>query len=116
MLGKIFLQLQPRRTAQSSVRWNWQGFLTKRFDRATGEYKYEDWEKVIMGSSEPTKAGKSLLQRHLNNEEHIKPKEIKRRTTARVIYERKTRRIDDLTKYIQFMKDHPDEFKSGRKK
>jgi hypothetical protein len=81
MLGKLLLQLQPRRI-QTSVRWNWQGYLTKRFDRATGQYKYDDWERIIMGSQEPTKGGKSLLQRHLNNEEHIKPTEAKRRVSA----------------------------------
>jgi hypothetical protein len=115
MLGK-FLLLQPRQNAVLRVRWYWQGFLTKRFDRATGEYKYDDWEKIVMGSQEPTKAGKSLLQRHLNNEEHLKPTEIKRRTAARIIYNRKIKRIDDLTKYIQFMKEHPDDFKPGRNK
>ena len=98
------------------VRWNWQGYLTTRFDRATGKYKYDDWDQLIMGSQEPTKAGKSLLQRHLYNEEHIKPKEIKRRTASRIIYDRKIKRIDDLTKYIQFMKDHAYDFKPGRKK
>jgi hypothetical protein len=116
MLGKVILRVQPRIVSVSNIRWNWQGFLTKRFDRASGQYKYDDWERVMLGSQEPTKGGKSLLQRHLNNEEHIKPTEIKRRTTSRVLYDRKIKRIDDLMKYIQFMKDHPDDFKAGRKK
>ena len=69
-----------------------------------------------MGSSEPMKGSISLLEKHLHNEEHVKPKEVKRRTTARVIYNRQIKRIDDLTKYIKFMKDHPDEFDRGKKK
>lgn len=82
MIGKIFCQLQPRRTQKNSIRWNWQGFLTKRYDRATGQYKYEDWDKVLYGYQEPNKGGVSLLQRHLENEEHIKPTAIKRMVSA----------------------------------
>lgn len=117
LLNKALFKIKPHTAVGvlATVRWNWQGFLTQRFDRASGQYKFDDWEKLMLGSQEPTKAGKSLLQRHLNNEEHIKPKEIKRRTTSRVLYDRKIKRIEDLTKYIQFMKDHPDDFKSGRK-
>lgn len=101
---------------QQTVRWNWQGFLTKHYDRATGKYKYDDWENILLGSSEPMKGSRSLLQTHLYNEEHVKPKEVKRRTAAKVIYNRQIKRVDDLTKYIKFMKDHPDEFDRGRKK
>jgi hypothetical protein len=101
---------------QQTIRWNWQGYLTKYYDRATGKYKYNDWGDILMGSAEPMKGTRSLLQKHLYNEEHVKPKEVKRRTTARVIYNRQIKRIDDLTKYIKFMKDHPDEFDRGRKK
>jgi hypothetical protein len=101
---------------QQSIRWNWQGFLTKHYDRATGKYKYDDWDNIMLGAAEPMKGSRSLLDRHLNNEEHIKPKEVKRRTAARVIYERKIKRIDDLTKYIKFMRDHPDDFDRGKSK
>jgi hypothetical protein len=100
---------------QQTKRWNWQGFLTKHYDRATGKYKYNDWSEILMGSAEPMKGGRSLLQKHLYNEEHVKPKEVKRRTAARVIYTRQMKRIEDLTKYIKFMKDHPDEFDRGQK-
>jgi hypothetical protein len=98
------------------VRWNWQGFLTKHYDRATGTYKYDDWDSVVTGSPEPMKGSQSLLQLHLRKERHIKPTEEKRRNAARVTYERKIKRVDDLTKYIKFMQDHPEEFKGSKSK
>jgi hypothetical protein len=101
---------------RQTLRWNWQGYLTKHYDRATGKYKFDDWDNIIMGSSEPMKGSRSLLQKHMFDEEHVKPKEVKRRTAARVIYNRQIKRIDDLTKYIKFMKDPPDEFDRGQKK
>lgn len=118
MIGqKLFTCFQARqKVALLTIRWNWQGCLTKYFDRATGTYKYEDWDNILAGSAEPTKRGQSLLQMHLRSERHIKPKEVKRRTNDRVIYERKIKRIEDLTKYIKLMKSGPEEFnRDGRK-
>jgi hypothetical protein len=102
--------------ALQSMRFNWQGFLTKHYDRATGKYKYDDWDEIMTGSTEPMKGSKSLLERHLNNVEHIKPKEIKRRINERIILDSQTKRIDDLTRYIKFMREHPEDFGRSRKK
>lgn len=108
---KLLSHIDARHKVYSlAVRWNWQGCLTKYFDRATGTYKYDNWDNVLAGSAEPTKKGQSLLQMHLRNERHIKPKEVKRRTNSRIIYDRKIKRIEDLTKYIKLMKSGPEEF------
>ena len=101
---------------QQTVRWNWQGYLSKHFDRTTGKYKFDDWNNILLGSVEPMKGNRSLLATHLYNEEHIKRTEMKRRKAAKAIYDRSMKRIDDLTKYIKFLQDHPDEFDGGRKK
>lgn len=97
---------RPFTSRVSAMRWNWQAVLTKRYDRATGTYKYDDWEEIMRGASEPNKHGQSLLERHLRNEEHIKRKKVKYMKKDRIKYERTVKRIDDLISYIKFMKDH----------
>jgi len=89
------------------IRQNWQVVLGRRFDRATGTYKYQDWDELVFSFREPTKHdGTNYLQRHLNQEEHIKPTELKRRINERKVYRRSVKRLEDLTSYIQFMRDN----------
>jgi hypothetical protein len=53
--------------------------LTRRLDRKTGQYKYDDWEYLARGFQEPTLlSGETLLSRHLKQKEHIKPTEQNR--------------------------------------
>jgi len=91
-------------------RWNWQVFLRRRFDRRTGQYKYEDWDDLIMSFQEPSlSSGVSLRQRDWAATEHIKPTERKRRINSRKTYDRDVKRIEDLTNYIKFIQDNKDE-------
>lgn len=120
-----------RMTDTIQIRWHWQAFLTKKIDRTSntphrsvdstkGEsgdnlrsavYKYEDWTNVIRGFHDPMKHNKSLLDRHLNAKVHIKPTEQKRRIKSNQIYQRSVKRVDDLASYIQFVRDHKDDFR-----
>ena len=96
--------LQPPPPQQH--RWNWQIFLDRRFDKETGKYKYDDWDRVIMSVKEPRLAnGMSLLRRSLMRNHHVKPTTKKKRVNEGKEYRRKIKRIDDLTNYIQFMKE-----------
>jgi hypothetical protein len=100
-----------------SKRWNYQVFLTRRLDRKTGQYKYDDWEYLAKGIQEPTLLnGETLLNRHLKQEEHIKPTEGNRRLNDAKLYRRSRKHVEDLTSYIQFVNQEPgDEKKKGRK-
>ena len=69
---------------------------------------YPDWEELAGGFPEPSKGSQSLLQRHLEQEEHIKPTEIKRRINSAKAYRRSLQQLEDLTSYIQFTKEQDD--------
>lgn len=61
---------------------------------------------MARGFSEPMKGNRqSLLDLHLSEEEHIKPKEIKRRVNAKKRYDRSVTRLYELTSYIEFTKE-----------
>jgi len=113
--------LQLHSTAR---RWNWEVVLRRRWNPATRKVQYEDWDSVVFQIQEPTKqqdsdggivsGGRnrgspdgvttvSLLERHLQQEEHIKPTELNRRLNSAKIYKRSVKRVNDLTKYIQFV-------------
>jgi hypothetical protein len=115
---------------RQQVRSHWQAFLTKRIDRTSNTsqrssidkdnkginsgsvvYKYEDWLNVIRGFHDPMKHNKSLLDLHLRSKVHIKPTAQKRQVKANQIYQRSVKRVDDLASYIQFVRDHKDEFR-----
>jgi len=85
-------------------------YLYKRYDRRTGTWKYVDWEEIIRGVEEPHKQGEYELDRHWNAKRHIKKNVEKQRKKDRKIYNANVKKIDDLVKYIQFVKDHPDDF------
>lgn len=117
MLGKaIFRQLirQPQRPLSvhltATRQPHWQAYLYKRYDRATGEWKYVDWEEIIRGVEEPHKNGQWELERHWSQKRHLKPNVVRQRKKDRKEYNVKVKKIEDLVKYIQFMKDHPDDF------
>ena len=122
---------------QEQVRYHWQAVITKRLDRTSNtrfkdrnkdpaagslsdnnnnnnvasQYKFDDWAYVARGFQEPTKlGGKSLLQRHLETREHMKPTTQRQRIKSRQVYERSVKRVEDLTSYIQFVKDHKEDF------
>jgi len=87
------------------LRQNWQIVLQKEKQK-NGEYKYPDWEEVASDIPEPMKNSRlSLLDRHLRNTEHIKPTEMKRRINSKKEYERSLKKLNDLTKYIHFIRD-----------
>lgn len=87
-------------------RWNWQIFLTKRFDRATGTYKYPDWDRLVLTMKEPTLYdGTSLLRRSQLMKFHIKPTTMRKRAKERKVYNRSVKRVEDLMKYVKFTKE-----------
>lgn len=116
---------------KQQIRSHWQAFLTKKLDRTSNTtqrsvdnttaesvdnirsavYKYEDWINVIRGFHDPMKHNKSLLERHLNTKVHVKPTEQKRRIKSNQIYQRSVKRVDDLASYIQFVRDHKEDFR-----
>jgi hypothetical protein len=99
-----------------SRRWNYQVFLTRRLDRKTGQYKYDDWEYLARGFQEPTLlSGETLLSRHLKQKEHIKPTEQNRRLNDAKLYRRSRKHVEDLTAYIQFVNQEPGDEKTKRK-
>jgi hypothetical protein len=99
-----------------SRRWNYQVFLTRRLDRKTGQYKYDDWEYLARGFQEPTLlSGETLLSRHLKQKEHIKPTEQNRRLNDAKLYRRSRKHVEDLTSYIQFVNQEPGEEKTKKK-
>ena len=101
----------------NTVRCHWQMVLSRYQDKQTGKLKYQDWDTLVHQFQEPTKeiaspdggsSGRnravSLLQRHLAQEEHIKPTEIKRRIQQKQTYTRSVKQLEDLTRYIQFVR------------
>jgi hypothetical protein len=99
--------LMPSGRTTMPVRWTWQAVVRRRRNPKTGKSEYENWDRIVMGFQEPSLlSGTSLLDRHLNQEEHIKPTEMKRRLNNRKVHDRLVKRVDDLTNYIKFMKDH----------
>jgi hypothetical protein len=99
-----------------SRRWNYQVFLTRRLDRKTGQYKYDDWEYLARGFQEPTLlSGETLLSRHLKQKEHIKPTEQNRRLNDAKLYRRSRKHVEDLTSYIQFVNQEPGDEKTKKK-
>jgi hypothetical protein len=88
------------------TRNNWQVVLRKRFDKRSGKVRYEDWDYLAMGMEEPKLlSGNTLLNRHLQETEHIKPTELKRRLNSAKTYRRSAKRLDDLKTYIKFTQD-----------
>lgn len=95
------------------VAYHWQAVIRKRIiDPKTGEHKYEDWDHVIRSFQHPsalTHPGAAttttLLDRHLAQDRHIKPTEIRRRINSAKAYRRSVRRVDDLASYIQFIQE-----------
>jgi hypothetical protein len=84
--------------------------LETRLDRSSGKQKYQNWDELVFGFHEPAKGNKqSLLQRHLDEEEHIKPTELKRRVNQGKKYRRSVKHLQDLTSYIHFVREHKDE-------
>jgi hypothetical protein len=116
-------QLSPSQSPQdgsmmgsTSRRWNYQVFLTRRLDRKTGQYKYDDWEYLARGFQEPTLlSGETLLSRHLKQKEHIKPTEQNRRLNDAKLYRRSRKHVEDLTSYIQFVNQEPGDEKTKKK-
>jgi hypothetical protein len=101
----------------TSRRWNYQVFLTRRLDRKTGQYKYDDWEYLARGFQEPSLlSGETLLSRHLKQKEHIKPTEQNRRLNDAKLYRRSKKHVEDLTSYIQFVNQEPGDEKTKKKK
>jgi hypothetical protein len=114
---------------RQQTRSHWQAFLTKKLDRSAnirgtgarddsgeeseqGQYRYDDWVNVARGFQDPMKDRKSLLQLHLDtSREHIKPTEQRRRIKSNKIHQRSVKRVDDLNSYIQFVKDHKEDFR-----
>lgn len=90
-------------SADFASRSNWQIVLERRMEK--GKLKYQDWDELVNGFQEPSKGSKSLLQRHLDQEEHIKPTEIKRRINQKKKYVRSVKQLEDLTSYIKFVQD-----------
>jgi hypothetical protein len=107
---------QPQDGSSMSRRWNYQVFLTRRLDRKTGQYKYDDWEYLARGFQEPALlSGETLLSRHLKQKEHIKPTEQNRRLNDAKLYRRSRKHVEDLTSYIQFVNQDGKEEKTKRK-
>lgn len=99
-------QLPLQQQQQIQVRWNWQAVIRRRLDRKEGGVKYEDWDVVARNFREPALLdGTPLLQRHLNQQHHVKPTERNRRINSAKVYRRSVKRIEDLTKYIQFVRE-----------
>lgn len=99
-------------TQLPQCRWHWQIHLTKKFDKESGKFKYEEWTQsralnvTKAAVKEPTLVdGTSLLGRDLAHTEHIKPTRIKKRRKEQVQYSRKMKRTEDLLNYIQFIND-----------
>lgn len=99
---------------QQQLRFAWQAVLTKYRDQRTGEYKYRDWNDIMRGAKDPMKGTKTLLDIYDGKKRHTKRTTLKKQLKERIHYENKLRQIDDLSKYIKFMKDHPNEFRNGR--
>ena len=99
---------KSRAQQQQQVRWNWQIVLQPVRDPETGQMKYPDWDIVTrtVGFPEPTKHQTSLLNRHLQQEEHVKPTELNRRINSRKVYQRSMKRVEDLKTYIKFIQDN----------
>jgi hypothetical protein len=104
------LQLPPQ--SQNCRRWHWQIHLTKKFDKESGTYKYEEW--TVARALKVTKAalrepmlvdGTSLLSRDLARTAHVKPTRARKLRKEEVEYNRKMKRCDDLLRYIQFIND-----------
>ena len=93
---------------------NWMVYLHKRYDRKTGEWKYADWNDIIRGVEEPMKNGKYEVDRHMNQKHHIKKNQIKHQMKTAEKGKRDAQKIEELLKYIQFMKDRPNEFQETR--
>jgi len=125
MLGKVTFQKllaqQPRMMKQphqltlqnplfATRQSHWMAYLQQRVDRKTGEKKYVEWSEIIRGVEEPMKNGKHEVDRHLGQKRHIKRNVLKQDKKDKVIYNRKVKKVEDLLKYIQFMKDRPDDF------
>ena len=101
--------------SMGTVRWNWVGVRTKYFDKASGTYKYREWDEIIQQCTDPVNGkGENLLHRHTENERHVKRKDVRRMNKDRVEYERKVRQIDELTNYIKFVRDHREDFAEDR--
>lgn len=85
--------------------------MSQYYDKASGTYKNRDWDEIMLGCVDPRNGkGELLLDRYQNNPRHVKRKDIRRFKKERVEYERKVRQIEELTNYIQFVRDHKDEF------
>ena len=95
--------LQPQ---LQQTRNNWQVILRKRLDKRTGKEKFEDWDYLSMRMEEPQLlTGTTLLNRHLQQVEHIKPTELRRRLNSAKVYKRNVKRLDDLKNYIKFTQE-----------
>ena len=63
-----------------------------------------------MRMAEPMKSGKYEVDRDMNQKHHIKKNQIKHRMKSAAKGKRDAQKVEELLKYIQFMKDHPTEF------
>ena len=61
------------------------------------------------------KGDKTILEMKQRQLRHIVPTEVRRRKKAKKVYDRTVKKVQELTKYIQFAKDHPNEFKKKKK-
>jgi len=94
---------------------HWIAYMEKRYDRKTGQWKYKDWDEILRGVQEPMKGnGESELERHTRAKRHVKPNQEKQRRKDRKIYYKDVKKVEDLLKYVQFMKDHPKDFPEAR--
>ena len=126
MLAKTVLQrlvrhpqlMQPSNTTSHQLfatrQSHWMVYLHKRYDRKTGEWNYADWDDIIRGVEEPMKNGQYEVERRASQPRHVKKNVLKQRMKDNVIAKRDTKQVEDLLKYIQFMKNHPEDFPNAR--
>jgi hypothetical protein len=93
---------------QQQRRWNYQYFLGKYYDPATGKWKYEDWSPAIRAFKEPTVGGNRIPLVALDwiNKEHVKPTVYNKMLKSEKVYNRKMKQIADLAHYIKFRKQY----------
>lgn len=91
---------------QQQRRWNWQIYVKNHFDVEKNKTIYEEIDIFqVFPLKGPSKHGVSLVERHYRMERHLKPTTVRKYIRSRKEYRNRIKRIDDLTNYIQFMKE-----------
>mmetsp|Transcript_29583 Transcript_29583/g.68842 ORF Transcript_29583/g.68842 Transcript_29583/m.68842 type:complete len:141 (+) Transcript_29583:88-510(+) len=91
---------------QQQQRSNYQLVISKRYDRKSGKMVYEDWNHLVRGVHRPSyKDGRSIQGVQMRQKRHIKKWMKKRKAKEQREYERDQKKVNDLLRYIDFMKD-----------